>query len=165
MHHDLISCTVALNGIYNSMKQLTSSSARLRGNPIIYTRFRWITLTSLRCFLPSEGFGFDFCSFCFRSKFLSATNLFSSECHDVTQQLIKLYKTKWAQNRTSTLTTFHNLLPSPQSFLCHKVHDMLDNDHQFHLFQPFPLCDANTKRTSLKIKKEREKKAREWVRE
>lgn len=93
MHHDLISCTVALNGIYNGKKLLTSSSARLRGNPIIYTRFRWITLTSLRCFLPSEAFGFDFCSFCFRSKFLSATNLFSRECHDVTQQLIKLYKT------------------------------------------------------------------------
>ena len=99
---------------YNGMKLLTSSSARLRGNPIIYTRFRWITLTSLRCFLPSEAFGFDFCSFCFHSKFLSATNLCSEESCGITQQLSK-YKTKWPRNCTVTPTTFHNFLPFPHN--------------------------------------------------
>lgn len=55
-------------------RENTSSSARLRGNPTMYTRFRWITLTLLSCFLPSDGFVFALCDF-FRSILISATNL------------------------------------------------------------------------------------------
>lgn len=51
----------------------TSSSAKLAGIPTIYTRFRWITLTVLRCFLPSDAFDFAFCDLSFFSKFSSAS--------------------------------------------------------------------------------------------